>query len=291
MLLMSSADLKAAYAAGLLVGWGETGDRPRFDVITAVGVSALIAPFAFLGPAGDRKIADIFNCGASDPNSLAERAASYLDDKVLAAIAREHETGRRLLVALPGSAARSETVWDIGRLAASRHPNATSHLRKILLAAIDWQTFVDPNDAPAAAGQVVERNFTFRTTGAGEQFLFPSELTRNSGEGTAYYLIHNERIFPDESADYIRSRASSGNSQSGTRAIVPAHDVIRHSLSTNSSFRFASIKLRLGFIPQAAFDMAYIQALFRHAYRQGRMGKEWQSAFPGLPLSQPRQPR
>ena len=58
------------------------------------------------------------------PAGMAERAVSYLDDGVLEAIAREHDAGRRLLVALTGSPARAEAVWDIGRVAASRHPKS-----------------------------------------------------------------------------------------------------------------------------------------------------------------------
>jgi len=73
VLLLSGGTLKAAYAAGLLVGWGETGNRPRFAVITAVGMSALVAPYAFIGPAGDQMIADIFNCAAGNLAGMAER--------------------------------------------------------------------------------------------------------------------------------------------------------------------------------------------------------------------------
>jgi hypothetical protein len=76
VLLLSGGSLKAAYAAGLVVGWGETGNRPRFAAITAVGMSALVAPFAFIGPAGDRIIADIFNCAADNLGGMAERAVS-----------------------------------------------------------------------------------------------------------------------------------------------------------------------------------------------------------------------
>lgn len=283
VLLLSGGTLKAAYAAGLLVGWGETGKRPRFAAITAVGMSALVAPFAFIGPAGDQIVADIFNCTSDNLTGVAERAVSYLDAGVLEAIAREHDAGRRLLVALTGSPARAEAVWDIGRLAASRHPNAAALARQVLLAAVDAHAFVDPRNAPIKAGEVVSRNFTFRTLGAGAQFLFPSEVAQISGRDARYYLIHNGGIFPDESADYIRARTGKDDLHADAQAIVPAYDIIRHSLATNGRFRLASIKLGLGLTPQASFDMAYVRALFLYAYRQSRMGKEWKSTFPGLP--------
>jgi hypothetical protein len=117
-----SAPLKAAYGAGLLVGWGETGSRPEFSLVTAVGASALVAPFAFLGAEEDGRIADLFACGDANLAGIAQRATTYLDATLIERIARRHEAGARLLVALPGSAARSETVWDLGAIAASRHP-------------------------------------------------------------------------------------------------------------------------------------------------------------------------
>jgi hypothetical protein len=43
VLLISNGFNNVAYSAGLIVGWGETGERPRFAAITAVGASALIA--------------------------------------------------------------------------------------------------------------------------------------------------------------------------------------------------------------------------------------------------------
>jgi hypothetical protein len=282
VLLLSGGTLKVAYAAGLVVGWGETGNRPRFAAVTAVGMSALVAPFAFIGPAGDRIIADIFNCPAGNLGGMAERAVAYLDDGVLEAIAREHDSGRRLLVALTGSPARAEAVWDIGRVAASRHPQAGALIKRVLLAVVDEQAFVDPRDAPIKAGQVVARNFTFRTLGAGAQFLFPSEVAQLTGGDACYYLIHNAGVFADESADYIRARRDKDDRHADAQAIVPAYDIVRHALVSNARLHVASIKLGLGLTPQGPFDMAYVKALFSYAYRQGRMSKEWKSTFPGL---------
>src|SRR5215470_12399305 len=56
MLAISSGGDDGAFAAGLLVGWTRTGRRPRFEVVTGVSAGALIAPFAFLGPAYDRQL-------------------------------------------------------------------------------------------------------------------------------------------------------------------------------------------------------------------------------------------
>src|SRR5262249_14122931 len=57
-LALSGGADDGAFGAGLLVGWSARGDRPKFEVVTGVSAGALIAPYAFLGPSYDRKLAE-----------------------------------------------------------------------------------------------------------------------------------------------------------------------------------------------------------------------------------------
>lgn len=273
-----SAPLKAAYGAGLLVGWGETGNRPEFSHVTAVGVSALIAPFAFLGAEGDRKIADLFACDATSLREMAARATAYIDAETLDKIARRHDAGARLLLALPGSAARRETVWDLGAIAASRHPKAQQYIANILLAAVDLTTFIDPVAMPVKAGILVARNATFREIGAGEPFLSdfrvgpPRPLT---------YLIHNGVLFPDEGERYMETRGKVlGEARSRPTPVVTAYDFFVAAQASGTEVSIASPRPHLIFQPASEFDMQYLRVLFLDAYRQGRMGREWRRTFP-----------
>src|SRR5262245_48907567 len=52
-LAVSGGGDNGAFGAGLLNGWTETGTRPEFKLVTGISTGALIAPFAFLGPAYD----------------------------------------------------------------------------------------------------------------------------------------------------------------------------------------------------------------------------------------------
>jgi hypothetical protein len=286
---MSNTMIKAAYSGGLLIGWGETGGQPRFAAITAVGASALIAPFLFLGPTGNQQIADFFNCDAGNLAAIAERAASYLDEGVLAAIAREHDAGRRLLIGLPGSAAREEVVWDMGVLARSGDPRALGIAQNVMRAAVDLYSVVDPKDGPPAAGQVVPRNRTFRLSGAGQEFLLPPRTAQDSAPGRHYFIIHNDRLFEDDSGEYIKARLGKGDVRAPPVSLVPGYDVARNALAGKGVIHFASTKSASGLTPLGKFDFAYIKALFNHAYRQGRMGKEWVNEFPGLSAAAARQ--
>src|SRR5215470_2042189 len=66
-LAVSGGGSDGAFGAGLLVGWSEAGTRPRFDVVTGISTGALIAPFAFLGPAYDTQLKGIYtNYGSGD---------------------------------------------------------------------------------------------------------------------------------------------------------------------------------------------------------------------------------
>lgn len=278
-LALSDGRMRTAYGAGLLVGWGETGRRPDFALVTGVGLSALIAPFAFVGSGEDARIADIFVCDPASLREMAETATSALDVALLERIAHKHNAGGRLLVALPGSAARRESVWDIGAMAASRHPKTQLQIRHILLAALDLTTHPDPAVVPAIFGTTVDRNPTFRLVGAGQPFLIGSLPRRAS----ATYLIHSGVLFPDEGEAYMAARARSDTTPAARAVVpslVPAHDVFRDAQAAGADAYIASPRPYLLIQPTKDFDAPYMRALFLDAYRQARMGKEWRRTFP-----------
>jgi hypothetical protein len=269
-----SSRAKAAYGAGLLVGWGETGNRPDFATVTAVGASALVAPFAFIGEGGDQKIADLFACQAASFAEIAERAVAYLDAPTLEAIARKYEAGNRLWLVLPGSAARKETTWDAGAIAARRTPQALSLLRSILLASVDVTTFVDPAASPVREGTVTKRNITFRKLGAGEPFLY----ARATRPRATTYLIHNGVLFPDQGTAYMADRRATG-SKPGTRMhVVSAYDFFL-AQTARANIYVASPRPYLSIQPSGEDDMKYVRDLFQDSYRQGVLNREWRRTF------------
>jgi Patatin-like phospholipase len=60
MLAISGGGDNGAFAAGFLNGWTKEGTRPQFKIVTGVSTGALIAPFAFLGPAYDKKLKEFY---------------------------------------------------------------------------------------------------------------------------------------------------------------------------------------------------------------------------------------
>jgi hypothetical protein len=60
ILAISGGGADGAFGAGLLCGWTEHGDRPRFKLVTGISTGSLIAPFAFLGPEYDAKLKEVY---------------------------------------------------------------------------------------------------------------------------------------------------------------------------------------------------------------------------------------
>jgi hypothetical protein len=142
-LAISGGGDNGAFGCGLLVGWTEAGDRPECQVVTGVSTGALIAPFAFLGPAYDKQLHDlyttispddiftdrglvggIFDDAMSDTTPLWNLISKYVDEPLMAAIAREYQKGRLLLIGTTDLDAERANIWNIGAIAASGHPGA-----------------------------------------------------------------------------------------------------------------------------------------------------------------------
>lgn len=282
LLAISADGFRTPFAAGLLLGWGETGDRPDFSVVTGVGFGALIAPFAFVGETADQKLADAFNCNAGSWTEIASHAAGLIDEAMVQAIARKHQQGGRLLVALPGSAARLETVWDLGTIATSRRTDAAQLIGDILVASVRLDAFIDPKPYPKSFGFVAKRNFTFRDIGSGDPFLFPSESQRRF---SAYFLLDGNTVATNESAQYIASREAdqSGDEKRLRTPLVTAFDFKQVTVNARAIFKFAMAPYQPSYedVPLNTFDIDYTRRLFRKSYWTGVRGGGWEARLPG----------
>ena len=105
-LAISGGGSNGAFGAGLLVGWTEAGNRPKFQMVTGVSTGALIAPFAFLGSAYDPTLKKVYTTistkdimrerslmkilgsdAAADSTPLLATIQRYVGDDIIAAIA------------------------------------------------------------------------------------------------------------------------------------------------------------------------------------------------------------
>ena len=152
ILAISGGAAGGAFGAGVLVGLTRAGKRPHFGIVTGVSTGALIAPFAFLGPEWDARLTDAYTGGhAAGLFSLSRLAPAFgpglfradalegliepfVDDALVAAVAREHALGRRLLVATTNLDSQRTCIWDMGAIASRGGEAATALFREVLAA-------------------------------------------------------------------------------------------------------------------------------------------------------------
>ena len=156
ILALSGGGSNAAFGAGALVGLSEAHARPRFELVTGVSAGAIIAPFAFLGPAWDAQLqAAIADSRGHPPvGSLVWRMMvllmaplgwrghdpllDFVDRQItpamLRAIAREDAKGRRLIVATTDLDSQQTVLWDMGAIAARGGKRALELFRKVIVA-------------------------------------------------------------------------------------------------------------------------------------------------------------
>ena len=162
ILAISSGGASGAFGAGALVGSTRGGTRPEFTVVTGVSVGALLAPFAFLGPARDSDMAAIFTAGETDgllqPRVLGAVFGSsiysggplrrliehYTNDAMIAAVAAEAANGRLLLVATTDFATGEPVIWDLGSVALHGGSEAKPLFQAILLASASVPGLLPP---------------------------------------------------------------------------------------------------------------------------------------------------
>jgi hypothetical protein len=152
-LAISGGGANGAFGAGLLNGWSESGTRPEFTIVTGISTGGLTAPFAFVGPAYDQKLKEIYtsfetadlliqrdvfdiirNDAIASTDPLGKLIADYVDEEMMHAIAAEFRKGRQLLIGTTNIDAARPVMWNIGRIANSGEPGALDLIHKIMLA-------------------------------------------------------------------------------------------------------------------------------------------------------------
>jgi hypothetical protein len=311
MLAVSGGGENGAFGAGLINGWTVYGTRPTFDLVTGVSTGALTAPFAFLGPSQDdalRRVyteispervlvrrwltAALFDDGLADTAPLFNTIAEYLDDAMLAALARAYDQGRLLLIASADLDAQTPVIWNIGAIAKSGHPHALDTIRRILLA------------SAAIPGAFPPVMFDVKVDGRPHQemhvdggtfvqaFLYPAIVTRGRRERLSRHqrvaparawIIRNGRLDAEWAAVDRRAISIAGRAIATMTASSGYNDVVRMYFATQRD----QIDYNLAFIGQdftgeftEIFEQRYMRELYAYGYERARRGFEWSKAPP-----------
>ena len=304
MLAISGGSDNGAFGAGLLVGWGESGTRPSFKIITGVSTGALIAPFAFLGD--DQTMTQLITTidqddvykkrplitgltsdALSDSAPLEALIARYVDARLVARIAEESRHGRALVVITTNLDAGVPVLWDIGAIAESGRPEAVTLIRKVLLASASVPGLFPPVVFDVAFRKTHYQEIHVDGGASVQTFLYPPGM-RSIGElrPVTAYVIRNGRLAPDWH-QVERSTLSIANRAVSTLTTNSGlGDIYRmYALAQRDGVRF-----RLAYIgddfalphPAEDFQHPYMVALFQYGRAKARYGYSWLSGPPGF---------
>jgi predicted acylesterase/phospholipase RssA len=304
ILEISGGGPKGAFGSGVLVGWAESGTRPKFDIVTGISAGALLSTFAFLGePQDDAVIADLFTGMRKDDVSpkaggvlrfafgdnslmdnkpLIELLRKLITEKTLDRVAAEARKGRFLFVGLLNLDYRQLWAFDLTGLAASGEANAVDTYRKILLASASPPLIFPPveiNGSLFADGGTRDRLLVAGLSGREEE---PSSRV-TSGGGT-FYVIFNDKAQSKASAIKPDIRGVIGSTlQTMLSANMEATLLRAYVLAQAHGYQF-----RLMTIPDSVelepdsfgFDPEVMKVLFEKGRALGRNPSAWVAAPP-----------
>lgn len=317
MLALSGGADDGAFGAGLLVGWGERGDRPVFDLVTGVSAGALIAPFAFLGRDYDHALAELFTRYSSDQiyesnvlaglfggsavatsGPLKRLIDKYVDRQMVRRIAEERGKGRLLLVGTTNIDAQRPVYWDLGKIAQAGDAHAIETMRNVLLASASI-----PGVFPPVRITVRAKNKTFEELHVDggtsrEVFFSPADFSFRDLDKTMglkpqrrLYIVRNGKIGPEWQATQENTLAI------GQRALetLIKSQVLGDLARMHSKALADGLDYNLAAIPEGfkaprpqPFDQGYMTALYKAGLALGQAGYDWAKAPPGPSVEKPR---
>ncbi|MEM9730824.1 MAG: patatin-like phospholipase family protein, partial [Myxococcota bacterium] len=310
-LAISGGGEDGAFAAGVLLGWTEKGDRPQFTTVTGVSAGALIAPFAFLGPEYDyvlrrvtlelkakdvvkerRLIQGLRSDGMTSSAPLQALIAEYVDEEVMEKIAEQHRRGRSLNIGTSNLDAMRPVVWRLGAIANSGHPKALALIRQVLLASASIPAAFPPVLISVEANGETYDELHVDGGATSQVFLYPVGLDfdkvmdRLKIPGRPkVYVIRNARLSPIYKSITPKTIPIAERSVSSLVRTQGIGDLFRIYLETYRD----GLEYHLAFVPDSftaepkgLFDSEYMQEMFHLAYDMAKEGYPWHSMPPEL---------
>lgn len=311
ILSVSGGGEDGAFGAGLLCGWSERGTRPVFNLVTGVSTGALTAPFAFLGPAYDDALRDVYtnvtikdiaeprgvlraiwNDALADSAPLFRTISRHLDEAMLAALGKAWDEGRLLLIGTTDLDAQKPVVWNIGAIARSGHPGALDLIRRILLASAAVPGAFPPVMIDVEADGRHYQEMHVDGGAFAQAFLYPRQAAasrrgqlrnRRAVRPVHAWVIRNGRLQPGWEAVDRRTLDIAGRAISTMIFSSGVNDVLRmYNAAREDGVDFNLAFIDPGFAARSAapFDQAYMRALFDYGFARGQAGYEWLKAPP-----------
>lgn len=303
-LALSGGSDNGAFGAGVLVGWTQTGTRPSFKLVTGISTGALIAPFAFLGPAYDPELralytgispndvfetrnvlSAVFHDALASTDPLFHLISKYANQDMLNAIATEFRKGRLLLIGTTNLDVQRPVIWNIGAIAASGKPGALDLFRKILLASASVPGAFPPVMIDVAAGGQHYQEMHVDGGAVAQTFLIPAPVgqlanlrSKQHARQRTAYVIRNGRLDAEWASVDRRLLSIVGRSINTMIHYSGYNDVVRIYFTSQRDgvdYNLAYIGSDFTFPHEENFDQKYMRALFEYGYDEITKGDVW----------------
>ena len=316
LLALSGGGSRGAFGAGLMSGWTRNGTRPQFTAVTGISTGALMGTFAFLGPNYDRELerfytsttnADIFSDrglsgllgdAVKDSKPLKRLIELNVDERIVDAVAEEHNRGRRFLVGTTNLDSARLVVWDMGAIATSGRSERLQRFRDVLLASSSIPLVFPPVYFPVEwEGKTYGQ---MHVDGGAAVVVFLSgfvvdELNRMTGLRTErgdaavdLYIVLNE-VLPDRVPEEPVEPTLLGIAEGFVRSLTTAATVTqlvrlyRAARGVGFGFHFASIPADYPHrLPATHFEPETMRHLFDYAQASAAAGYPWGEEPPSL---------
>jgi hypothetical protein len=303
-LAISGGGADGAFGAGVLNGWSESGTRPEFTLVTGISTGGLIAPFAYLGPAYDGTLKQIFttystadmlierdvfdivrNDAIYNTDPLRDLIAQHVDEKVMTAIAAEHRKGRMLFIGTTNIDAARPVMWNIGRIADSGQPGALDLIQDIMLASASIPFAFPPVVIDVEAGGKRYQEMHVDGGVTSQVFLYPLGLDwrrvekRLNVQGhPRLFIIRNAHLHPEWKTVDRRIVPIVGRTIDSLIRTQGIGDLLRlylGSVRDGLQFHLASIPEDFEAKSKELFDPAYMVKLFERGRTMAANGYPW----------------
>jgi predicted acylesterase/phospholipase RssA len=276
------------------------GSRPEFELVTGVSTGALIAPFAFLGPAWDTQLFEaamtagngtllqwrggiLYDPAVYSGEPLARFVDQFVTKELVEAVAVQAKRGRMLLVATTDLDKEESVIWDLGAIALRGGKEARILFRDVLTASASI-----PGVFPPVMIRVEENGLAYDEMhvdgGTTQSFFVAPELNRyfpgkvDGLEGVNIYVIINGQMAASPGTTPLSPIPIVTRSYSATMKHISRRDIgiaaafaQRHGMN----FRFTGLPIGYPFPGLLDFRPATLQALFDYAAKCAASGRLW----------------
>ena len=278
-------------------------------MVTGISTGALTAPYAFLGPAYDGQLKEVyttitdddvmrntgplgavFGSSLTDNSPLKALVARYVTPELVDRIGAENAKGRRLLVGTTNLDAQRPVVWDMTAIAASRNPDRVQLFRDVLIASAAIPGIFPPQLIRVQAdGKLYEELHVDGGTTT-QAFLLSAENSLKDVDKAlrfprkrALYVIMNGTFAPQAEKTETKTLAIATRSISTlikNQSIGDAYKMYAQSQRDGVSFNIASIPADFTVKAKSEFDQGYMRKLYDLGYRLGQGTGVWEKTPP-----------